>query len=163
MHFQLALALSAALLATAAPPRAANASDARQKFEGEVSDWQYALGHEDGVVIEKRASRGVSKALFIRLGPGNLQVADTISTSGLTGKGRVNSRTIADLITRSQPFDGYRYTCRCFDGVSVAITIARSGKTTRLYAYGPLDGEKGPAASVIRAWEMIEDKVDDGR
>jgi hypothetical protein len=163
MHFQLALAFSAALLATAAAPQAANTGATRQKFEGVVSDWQYALGHEDGVVIEKRASRGVSKALFIRLEPGNFQVADTISTSGLAGEGHVSSRTIAELITRSEPFDGYRYSCRCFDGVSVAITIARSGKTTRLYAYGPLDGEKGPAASVIRAWEMIEDKVDDGR
>lgn len=163
MSFHLALALSAALLATAAPQQAANSAATRQKFEGEVSDWQYALGHEDGVVIVKRAARGVSKALFIRLEPGNIQVADIVSTSGLNGEGRISSKSITELIARSQPFDGYRYKCLCFDGASVEIMIAQRGKTTRLYAYGPIDGVKGPAASVIRAWEMMGDKVAESR
>ncbi len=161
MPIHLAVALSSVLLATAAT--SPNITDARQKFEGEVSDWQYALGHEDGIVIEHRGSRGVSRALFIRLGPGNVQVGNTVSTSGATGEGRFNSRSLVDLIKRSEPFDGYRYRCKCFDADSVDIIIARWGKTTRLYAYGPLEGVKGPAASVIRAWEMTGDKVADNR
>ncbi len=138
MPIHVAYALSSVLLATAAA--SPNVSDAQQKFEGQVSDWQYALGHEDGIIVERRASRGVSKALFIRLGPGNVQVGNSVSTSGAIAEGRFSSRSLVDLIKRSEPFDGYRYRCKCFDADSVDIIIAHWGKTTRLYAYGPLEG-----------------------
>jgi hypothetical protein len=153
-------ALGITLLAVEAPTQSATPETGRQAFDRKVDGWLNDLPHEDGVVIENRGSRGMSKAIFITLRTGKFQFADTASASRATGQ--VSPARVARLIARSEPYDGYHFKCRCYDATSVTITIAHRGKTTVLSAYGLDDSAKG-AAAVMREWEQVEDRIAEGR